>query len=172
MAGSGQTELLNILFEAGRYTGIEKKGVLLNSSVSYVSGDRAREGIFHLWDIFDNIIIGNLDQVKKGWFLNKKKSEELAQSWYDKLKFRAEGIHSPIMSLSGGNQQKALIARGIASGAELIILNDPTAGVDIETKQEIYGLLDEAKRAGKAVVLYSTEDAEIEICDRAYIMKN
>lgn len=74
------------------------------------------------------------------------------------------------MSLSGGNQQKALIARGIASGAELIILNDPTAGVDIETKQEIYGLLDEAKRAGKAVVLYSTEDAEIEICDRAYIM--
>ena len=74
------------------------------------------------------------------------------------------------MSLSGGNQQKALIARGIASGAELIILNDPMAGVDIETKQEIYGLLDEAKRAGKAVVLYSTEDAEIEICDRAYIM--
>ena len=52
----------------------------------------------------------------------------------------------------------------------MIILNDPTAGVDIETKQEIYGLLDEAKRAGKAVVLYSTEDAEIEICDRAYIM--
>lgn len=170
LAGSGQTELLNILFEAGRYKGIEKKGVLLNSSVSYVSGDRAREGIFHLWDIFDNMIIGNLDQVKKGLFLNKKKSEELAQNWYDKLKFRAEGIHSPIMSLSGGNQQKALIARGIASGAELIILNDPTAGVDIETKQEIYGLLDEAKRAGKAVVLYSTEDAEIEICDRAYIM--
>ena len=47
---------------------IEKKGVLLNSSVSYVSGDRAREGIFHLWDIFDNIIIGNLDQVKKDGF--------------------------------------------------------------------------------------------------------
>ena len=85
--------------------------------------------------------------MKKGWFLNNKKSEVFAQSWYDKLKFRAEGIHSPIMSLSGGNQQKALIARGIASGAELIILNDPTAGVDIETKQCIYGLLEEEKRA-------------------------
>lgn len=170
LVGSGQTTLLNLIYDLKKYKGKEKKGVTLNTSVSYVSGDRAREGVFHLWDIFDNTIIGNLDQVKKGLFLNKKKSEDLAQSWYDKLKFKAEGIHSPIMSLSGGNQQKALIARGIASGAELIILNDPTAGVDIETKQEIYGLLEEAKKAGKAVILYSTEDAEIEICDRAYIM--
>ena len=170
LVGSGQTALLNLLFDSRKYTGRERKGVLLNTSVSYVSGDRAKEGIFHLWDIYNNTIIGNLNQVKKGLFLDKKKSEDVAQTWYDKLKFKAEGIHSPIMSLSGGNQQKALIARGIASGAELIILNDPTAGVDIETKQEIYGLLDEAKKAGKAVILYSTEDSEIEICDRAYIM--
>ncbi len=170
LVGSGQTELLNLLFDSRKCPGREKNGVLVNATVSYVSGDREKEGIFHLWDIFDNTIIGNLDQVKKGLFLDKKKSEDLAQTWYDKLKFKAEGIHSPIMSLSGGNQQKALIARGIASGADLIILNDPTAGVDIETKQEIYGLLDEAKKAGKAVILYSTEDSEIEICDRAYIM--
>ena len=170
LAGSGQTQLLNLLFDARKYQGKEKKGVLLNSSVSYVSGDRASEGVFHLWDILDNTVIGNLDQVKNGMFLSRKKSEELAQTWYDKLKFKAEGIHSPIMSLSGGNQQKALISRGIASGAELIILNDPTAGVDIETKQEIYGLLEEAKQEGKAVILYSTEDAEMEVCDRAYIM--
>ena len=83
---------------------------------------------------------------------------------------RAEGIESNIMSLSGGNQQKALIARGIASEAEIIILNDPTAGVDIGTKQDIYALLHEVKELGKSVILYSTEDAEIEICDRAYIM--
>lgn len=63
-----------------------------------------------------------------------------------------------------------MIARGIASEADIIILNDPTAGVDIGTKQDIYALLDEVKRMGKAVILYSTEDAEIEICDRAYIM--
>ena len=102
--------------------------------------------------------------------LDQKKSEGLAQHWYNKLKFRAEGIHSPIMSLSGGNQQKALIARGIASGADVIILNDPTAGVDIETKQEIYNLLEEAKNEGRGIIMYSTEDSEIEICDRAYIM--
>lgn len=170
LVGSGQTELLDLIYDARKRIGQEKDGVTVNASVSYVSGDRAKEGVFHLWDISDNTLIGNLKNITTGLFLDKKRSEELSQTWYDKLKFKAEGIHSPIMSLSGGNQQKALIARGIASGADLIILNDPTAGVDIETKQEIYGLLYEAKAQGKAVLIYSTEDPEIEICDRAYIM--
>lgn len=171
LVGSGQTELLNAIFTAGKLQGNRKKnGVSIGGTVAYVSGDRAKEGVFQLWDIFDNILIANLDQVKSGALLDQKKSESLAQHWYDKLKFRAEGIHSPIMSLSGGNQQKALIARGIASGADIIILNDPTAGVDIETKQEIYNLLEEAKNIGRGIILYSTEDSEIEICDRAYIM--
>lgn len=171
LVGSGQTELLNAIFKAGNQNHrIGKSPISINGSVSYVSGDRAKEGVFPLWDIADNILTANLKQVKKGLLLDQKKAEGIAQHWYDKLKFKAEGIHSPIMSLSGGNQQKALIARGIASGADLIILNDPTAGVDIETKQDIYTLLKEAKAEGKGIILYSTEDAEIEICDRAYIM--
>ncbi|MEY8353988.1 ATP-binding cassette domain-containing protein [Lachnospiraceae bacterium 54-53] len=171
LVGSGQTELLNAIYDARKRQGSRgKNGILIDGTVAYVSGDRAREGVFQLWDISDNILIANLDQVKSGALLDQKKSEGLARHWYDKLKFRAEGIHSPIMSLSGGNQQKALIARGIASGADVIILNDPTAGVDIETKQEIYNLLEEAKNEGRGIVLYSTEDSEIEICDRAYIM--
>ncbi len=171
LVGSGQTQLLNAIFEARkRMEKSSKNGIKLNSTVAYVSGDRAKAGVFPLWDIHNNILISNLDQVKKGLLLNKKIAQDLTKHWYDKLKFRAEGIHSPIMSLSGGNQQKALIARGIVSGADFIILNDPTAGVDIGTKQEIYGLLEEAKKEGKSFLLYSTEDAEIEICDRAYIM--
>ncbi|MDR2134241.1 MAG: ATP-binding cassette domain-containing protein [Treponema sp.] len=169
LAGSGQTELLNHIFRGARRGG---SAISVRGSVSYISGDRAREGIFPLWDIFDNMLVSSLGQVVSGLFLNRKKSETLVKFWYDKLKFKAEGIYSPIMSLSGGNQQKALIARGIASGADILILNDPTAGVDIETKQEIYGLLREAKAAGKAVIFYSTEDAEMEICDRAYIMRD
>ncbi len=167
LAGSGQTELLNLIFRSKKK--IHNK-VRVQGSVSYVSGDRAKEGIFPLWSILDNMLIANLHQVQSGLFLSREKSESLAQHWYDKLKFKAEGIDSPITSLSGGNQQKALIARGIASGADIIILNDPTAGVDIETKQEIYSLLHEAKSAGKSIILYSTEDAEMEICDRAYVL--
>lgn len=170
LAGSGQNELLNHIFNGARRRSASV--ISVKGNVSYISGDRAKEGIFHLWDIFDNMLISSLKQVVSGPFLNRKKSETLARFWYDKLKFKAEGIYSPIMSLSGGNQQKALIARGIASGADILILNDPTAGVDIETKQEIYSLLKEAKTAGKSVVFYSTEDAEMEICDRVYILRD
>lgn len=171
LAGSGQQELLQAIYGAKKHIGTAgKNGVQINSTIAYVSGDRTKEGVFPLWDIRNNILIANLDRVKGKILLNKKECDDSANYWYDKLKFRAEGIESNIMSLSGGNQQKALIARGIASEADIIILNDPTAGVDIGTKQDIYALLDEVKRMGKAVILYSTEDAEIEICDRAYIM--
>lgn len=171
LAGSGQQELLQAIYSAKSHIGTAgKNGVQINSTIAYVSGDRTKEGVFPLWDIRNNILIANLDRVKGKILLNKKECDDSANYWYDKLKFRAEGIESNIMSLSGGNQQKALIARGIASEADIIILNDPTAGVDIGTKQDIYALLDEVKRMGKAVILYSTEDAEIEICDRAYIM--
>ncbi|MBP8640149.1 MAG: ATP-binding cassette domain-containing protein [Oscillospiraceae bacterium] len=170
LAGSGQPDLLNTIFDANKNS--HHNSVKIKGSVSYVSGDRAKEGVFQLWSIKDNILIANLRQVQRGLFLDRQKSTELAQHWYDKLKFKAEGVDSQITSLSGGNQQKALIARGIASGADIIILNDPTAGVDIETKQEIYGLLQEAKASGKAIILYSTEDTEMEICDRAYVMRD
>ncbi|MDR1977707.1 MAG: ATP-binding cassette domain-containing protein [Synergistaceae bacterium] len=176
LAGSGQAELLSEIFDAGNRRGNRKalriKTLRVYGSVSYVSGDRAKEGVFRLWSILDNILIASLDQVKSGVFLSREKSETLARRWYDKLKFKAENLYSPIVSLSGGNQQKALIARGIACGADLILLNDPTAGVDIETKQEIYALLQEAKSEGKTVILYSTEDAEMEICDRVYVMRD
>lgn len=165
LVGSGQSALLNSIFK-GRAPGLQ-----VNGRVAYVSGDRAGEGVFPLWSILDNILVSSLGAVTHRGLLNKKKSEALAGSWFDRLRFRAESVHSPITSLSGGNQQKALIARGLASGADVIILNDPTSGVDIETKQEIYGLLNEAKAAGKAVIFHSTEDIEMEICDRVYVMR-
>lgn len=171
LAGSGQQELLQEIYSARRHIGKESKnGVKLSASIAYVSGDRTREGVFPLWSIQNNILVANFDRVKGKLFLDKKKCASSAQEWYDKLKFRAEGVDSNIMSLSGGNQQKALIARGIASQADVILLNDPTAGVDINTKQDIYDLLAEVKKMGKSVILYSTEDAEMDICDRVYIM--
>lgn len=169
LAGSGQQELLQTIFEHRKknHSGIEIYG-----TVAYVSGDRTKEGVFPFWDIKNNILAANFDRVKGKILIDKKRAESSAKEWYDKLKFRAEGINSNIMSLSGGNQQKALIARGIASGADIILLNDPTAGVDIGTKQDMYTLLDEILGMGKSVVLFSTEDNEMEICDRVYVMRD
>ena len=173
LVGSGQTSLLNEIYDSMGRKGKSRKGAVNTyGKIAYVSGDRANEGVFSLWNIRDNILIANLDQVKTRGFLDAKKEKKIAEEWYEKLKFRAEGITSKITSLSGGNQQKALIARGIASGADIILLNDPTAGVDIETKQEIYELLNEARNMGKSIIFYSTEDNEMEVCDRVYVMSH
>lgn len=169
LAGSGQQELLQQIYGARKK---QKEGIKLNGSIAYVSGDRATEGVFQFWNIKNNILVANFDRVKGKLLIDSGKANASAQEWYDKLKFRAEGIESNIMSLSGGNQQKALIARGIASEADIIILNDPTAGVDIGTKQDIYKLLDDTREMGKSIILYSTEDLEMEICDRVYVMRD
>ncbi|MBI9104446.1 MAG: ATP-binding cassette domain-containing protein [Spirochaetales bacterium] len=168
LAGSGQKALLNDIYNASFKR--KHSSILSGSAVSYISGDRNNEGVFKLWTIKDNILISSLRPTVSKGLINKKKYNDTAQFWYDKLKFKAEGIDDDITNLSGGNQQKALIARGLASDSDLIILNDPTCGVDIETKQEIYKLLEEARNTGKGVILHSTEDLEMEQCDRVYVL--
>ncbi|MDD3346753.1 sugar ABC transporter ATP-binding protein [Oscillibacter sp.] len=168
LAGSGQKELLLAIFEAQRKK--FQKTVTMSTRASFVSGDRNTEGVFPFWNIADNTLVSSYEQVSKRGVLLKQKMRTLAQFWYDKLKFRAAGIDDDITSLSGGNQQKALIARGICADAGIIILNDSTCGVDLETKQEIYHLLDEARSQGKTVIWHSTEDLEMEQCDRVVVM--
>jgi len=170
LAGSGQKQLLGEIFRAGM--GQKNPAIKINRSVSYISGDRQTEGIFRLYNIAENIFISSLDQITRWGLISKRHSESMANYWYGKLKFGAEGIHTPITSLSGGNQQKALVARGLAAQSDILLLDDLTRGVDIETKQEIYHLLQEARRDGKTVLWHSTEDLEMKECDRVYIMSN
>lgn len=172
LEGAGQNELIREIFKASTKKNIfnRKSGIYLKTKVSYVSGDRYNEGIFPLWNIADNTLISNLEKVTRNGLIQKNRYQLLAKYWFDKLKFTARGINDDITSLSGGNQQKTLLARGLAADTELILLNDPTSGVDIETKQEIYKLLEEAKQQGKAIILHSTEDLEMEQCSRVYVM--
>ena len=171
LEGSGQPELLQELFMknySGRYKNSDD--INLTGKVAYVSGDRKNEGILPQWTIADNVMISSLDDVSSNGLISKEKFTNNAKYWYDLLKFKACGIHDKISHLSGGNQQKALIARALASNADIILLNDPTSGVDIETKQEIYKLIELAKKDGKAILFHSTEDIEMETCDRVYVM--
>lgn len=170
LAGSGQRELINAIFNAG--CSKKHRGIELQGKVAYVSGDRASEGIFPLWDIANNINISAFRRLARKGILRQKQCDEHAQGWFERLKFKALGIDDDIMSLSGGNQQKALIARGLASDADIIVLNDPTCGVDVETKRDIYKMLHEAASAGRTIIWHSTEDREMEQCDRVLVMRH
>ena len=167
---AGQLDLLYEIYKAGMYH--RNKKIETGKDVTFVSGDRQNKGVFRLWSIADNILISSIGLLSKWGVMDTKKSGELARHWFKKLKFVAKSENEGITSLSGGNQQKALIARGIAAKADIILLDDPTRGVDIETKQEIYRLLQEAKNSGKAILWFSTEDEEMLQCDRVLVMQS
>lgn len=168
LEGSGQQSLLQTLFS---HAGKRRESIELHCKAAYVSGNRGSEGVFAFWNIGENITISSLSRLTKWGLVQQKLVRSMANSWFERLKFKARNADEAITSLSGGNQQKALIARVLASDSELILLDDPTRGVDVETKQEIYQLLKAAVGSGRTVIWYSTEDKEMEECQRVYVMR-
>lgn len=166
LEGAGQRELLQAIFAArGRTT----NAITSDSDVAYVSGDRKREGLLPLWNVEDNVTVSAAARLSRGGLVNFKHLKLLGQHWLAELGLSSRA-NSPITSLSGGNQQRALIGRALASHAQLLLLDDPTRGVDANAKSSIYALLDTIKEEGRSAVLYSTEIGEFTKCDRVYVM--
>ncbi|WP_209090698.1 sugar ABC transporter ATP-binding protein [Agrobacterium tumefaciens] len=161
--GHGQRERLRSIF-----TSINKAG---KTPAAYVAGDRGLEGVFGLWSIADNLTIRSLNALQRAGFVSADAARSLASSWSARLKVRAPSIDTPILSLSGGNQQKVLFARALASDAEVIFLDDPMRGVDVGTKQEVYQLIRAEAEQGRTFVWYTTEMEELNNCDRLYVFR-
>lgn len=166
LAGHGQRALLHAVFAARRRSG---GGFTVTGSVAYVSGDRQNEGIFSLWSIARNITIGGIKKIARLGFLAPEVEARLAEEWHERLAIRAPTIATPITSLSGGNQQKVLVARAFATGADVILFDDPLRGVDVGTKRELYEHVRREAQAGRAFLWYTTENAELVNCDRVYV---
>lgn len=169
LAGHGQTELLIDLFAAGRRPHARCE---VTAPVAFVAGDRQSDGVFPLWSIAENIGIRSIAQLKKGIFISAELEAELAESWRRKIGIRAPSIHENILSLSGGNQQKILFARALASDAAILLMDDPMRGVDIGTKLEVYGLIRAEAAKGRTFIWYTTELEELTHCDHVYVFRN
>ncbi|MGK6316595.1 sugar ABC transporter ATP-binding protein [Neorhizobium sp. DT-125] len=161
--GHGQRERLRAIF-----TAIEKSGKI---RAAYVAGDRGLEGVFGLWSVADNLTIRSLDALQKYGFVSSTGAKDLAEKWSAMLKVKAPSIDTPILALSGGNQQKVLFARALASDAGVIFLDDPMRGVDVGTKQEVYRLIRSEAERGRTFVWYTTEMEELINCDRLYVFR-
>ena len=122
--GHGQTQLLLRIFEArpGALPGIE-----VAAPVALVAGDRQSDGIFPLWSIAENIGIRSIAALRKGLLISGERETELAEGWQKRIKIRTPDVHNNILSLSGGNQQKALFARALGSDARIVLMDDPDA---------------------------------------------
>ena len=166
LEGAGQRELLQAIFDArGRTSG----AITSPTDIAYVSGDRKREGLLPLWSVEANVGITAASRHTRAGFVQFGALKSAVQGWLDELGLRHRA-GSDITALSGGNQQRALLGRALASEAPLLLLDDPTRGVDVSAKGSIYDILGKLKDTGRGAILYSTEVAEFRGCDRVYVM--
>jgi ribose transport system ATP-binding protein len=169
LASHGQTDLLLAVFAAAtrRTAGIE-----VSAPVALVAGDRRADGVFPEWSISENIGICSLANLKAGLLISPAREAGLAASWQTKIRIRTPDMRNPILSLSGGNQQKALFARALASDARIILMDDPMRGVDFDTKLEVYALIRAEAATGRTFLWYTTETDELKNCDHVYVFRN
>ncbi|GAA1638743.1 sugar ABC transporter ATP-binding protein [Georgenia ruanii] len=169
LAGQGQQELLERLWRPG-LRALSRAGASVPRSKAFVPGDRQTSGILPLWTVAQNIAVGTMRRLARAGVIPRAGEQDAVATWVERLAVKG-GATAPILSLSGGNQQKVLVARAFASDARLILLDDPFRGVDVQTKNEIYALMRAEAERGRSIVWYSTENSEMAHCDRAYVFR-
>ncbi len=183
LLGSGRTELLEALFGAA---GAETTGqVLLNgrcldlrtpaeaiaAGFGLLTEDRKDSGLVPDMSVIGNLTLAALADLCRGGFISRVREQELAETYLHDLSITAPDPQLPITSLSGGNQQKVLLARWLATNPAVLLLDEPTRGIDVGAKHELYLHLSRLTRAGMAIVLTSSELPELlSICDRIMVL--
>ena len=145
----------------------------LGKGVLMIPKERLFEGIVGTLSVEENISLSNASKLSRGPVVSAKAVRRQADEWIDKLKIKTSGPQELLMQLSGGNQQKVVFSRALASGVDILILNHPTRGVDVGAKEEIYALIRDMTEEGKAIILLGdTLDEYIGLCSRLLVMKD
>lgn len=183
LVGSGRTEIARLIFGADPkksgeiYLNNNKVQIstpqdAMNCGIGYLPENRKDQGLFLKLSAKDNIIINSLLKDSNLGVINKKKGLSLAQTVIEKMRIRLSSMFTDVGDLSGGNQQKTLIARWISLSPDVLLLDEPTRGVDIGAKMDIYQSIFELADQGCAILMISSELPEIVgMCDRVYVMK-
>jgi ribose transport system ATP-binding protein/rhamnose transport system ATP-binding protein len=182
LIGSGRTEFCETIFGARRKRGgtIRLNGAVLNptgpwdgqaAGIGMVPEDRKTSGLFLGMDLVNNIAVTVLRKVSNGMNFSQGKAEALAQNFVDELRIATPGVRQIVGNLSGGNQQKVLLAKWLAMEPKLLIVDEPTRGVDVGARSEIYRLLRALAAKGVALVVVSSELPEVlALADRIVVM--
>ena len=182
--GQGQRELLLALFGVlkgpsgtiaidGRPAHIGSPGTAKSDKyrIALIPEDRKSEGLMLPMSVRDNISMASISSLTKGLVVDRAAEDVKIDQMVEKLSIKVGNLNDAVATLSGGNQQKVVIAKWLMTDANTILLNDPTRGIDVGTKQEIYQLLRDLADAGTAILYYTTDyDELIGCCDRVYIL--
>ena len=184
LMGSGRTELAMSIF--GRSYGRDISGSLamkgqpvdvsdvkraIAAGIAYVTEDRKELGLILEEPISRNISLANLEAIASGGVLNKAEEQQVAERYRKAMHIRTPGVHQKVVNLSGGNQQKVVLSKWLFADPQVLILDEPTRGIDVGAKFEIYGIMNDLVAQGRGVVMISSEMPELlGMCDRIYVM--
>ena len=184
LMGSGRTEMAMSIFGHSYGRNITGKAYVkgkevdlstitksINNGIAYATEDRKNYGLVLIEEIKDNITITNLDAVSNGSVINEPKELVVSNEYRSKLNIKCSSILQKAVNLSGGNQQKVVLSKWLFAEPEILFLDEPTRGIDVGAKFEIYTIINQLVSEGKGIVLISSELPEIlGICDRIYVM--
>ncbi len=183
LVGAGRTALLETLFGLrnessrgdtfleGRRVNINSPGEAIRAGIAFAPEDRKEEGLILKMTVAENTSLASLKKSERFFLLDSSLERDQVQGFIDRLRIRTPSLSTPVLNLSGGNQQKVILAKWLATSPKLLMLDEPTRGIDVGAKQEIYSLIEELTRAGLAVLLASSELPEImRLSDRIIVM--
>ena len=182
LVGSGRSELVSAVFGLTEkisgtvwFDGIELETMSpeqsINMGMGFLSEDRKQNGFVWTMDIEQNMTLAILRELRRMFFIDRRKEEEIATHYFNKLRVKAPSIKTQITSLSGGNQQKVIIAKWLMTKLKILILDEPTRGIDVGTKAEIYKLINDLAAQGIGIIMISSELPELlAMCDRFVVL--
>jgi len=180
LVGAGKTELARAIFGADNYDGeIIFKGKKLQpdpekaiaAGIALVPEERRTQGLFTILTIRGNVPVMNMRKISHNGFINATKERNAALEYVDKLMIATNSIEKEAAKLSGGNQQKVVLSKCLFADADLLMLDEPTRGIDVGAKSEIYSLIRQLSKEGKTIIIFSSELPEVmNICDSIYLM--
>ena len=182
LVGAGRTETARAIFGVdkrkagevyvhGAAINIKAPRDAIRNGIAFLTEDRKEEGFVPLMTVKENISLPNLEKVNKGTVINAKAEREIVNQSVQDLSIKTPSINQQVKFLSGGNQQKVILAKWLIRDADVIILDEPTRGIDVGAKSEIYTIMGEIARQGKAIIMISSEIEEvIAVSDRIVVM--
>jgi putative multiple sugar transport system ATP-binding protein len=184
LMGSGRTELAMSVFGRaygrhvtgrafmqGREINLSSIQHAVRNGLAYVTEDRKSLGLILGEDIKSNITLAHLSGVSRAGVIDERREAIVAEQYRSKLNIRSSGILQKTLNLSGGNQQKVVLSKWLFADPQVLILDEPTRGIDVGAKYEIYTIINELAASGKGVIVISSEMPELlGICDRLYVM--
>jgi ribose transport system ATP-binding protein len=177
VVGNGQAELLRALAGLAKFDGDVRIGDenfpvrRLHDSSAYMPADRHHEGLMMTMSVRENAAVAALDRLRVGRFISRRREVEVVGAELGALKVKAASMEAPVTALSGGNQQKVVMARALLSQPAILLADEPTQGVDVGARSEIYRILREVSDSGVPVIVASSDAKELEgLCDRVIVL--